>query len=173
MSDDIEKTAVLDVARYMCVAARTAPKARGIDNIVTAIAEGPDIKKLSDKMKYFAEHENKPSFTRDAGCILKCPCVVLIGTKISAIGLTFCSFCGWPDCATMQQKGGICSYNTMDLGIAIGSAVSIAADFRVDNRVMYSVGLVAMKIGILPQDVKVACGIPLSATGKNIFFDRK
>ena len=170
---DTENTAILDVARFMCVAARTAPKARGVDNIVTAIVECPDIKKLSDKMRYFAEHEDKPSFARDADCILKCPYVVLIGTRIAAIGLTFCSFCGWPDCATMQEKRGICSYNTIDLGIAIGSAVSIAADFRVDNRVMYSVGLVAMKIGILPQEVKVACGIPLSATGKNIFFDRK
>lgn len=173
MNKEIEGQAILDVARFMCQAARTAPKARGMDNVVTAIIDSAVISKLAQKMKYFAEKENKPSFARDADCIVKCRYAVLIGTKIAPIGLTFCGFCGWPDCATMQEKGGICSYNTLDLGIAIGSAVAIAADFRVDNRVMYSVGLAAMKIGILPEEVKVAVGIPLSATGKNIFFDRK
>lgn len=169
----IEKDAIFDVARFMCVAARTAPKARGVDNIATKIIGGPQIKSLAAKMRYFAKKENKPSFARDAGCILKCPYVVLIGTKIAAIGLTFCGFCGWPDCATMAKKGGTCAYNTLDLGIAAGSAVSIASDFRVDNRVMYSVGITAIKAGLLPKQVKVAMGIPLSATGKNIFFDRK
>lgn len=168
-----ERSALQDVAEFMCVAARTAPKAKGIDNIVTAIAQGEDIKRLAAKMKYFAKKENKPSFARDADGIIKCPYVVLIGTKIAAVGLTFCGFCGWPDCTTMQKKGGICAYNSLDLGIAVGSAVSVAADFRADNRVMYSVGLTAIKTGILPKTVKIAVGIPLSASGKNIFFDRK
>ena len=47
----------------------------------------------------------------------------------------------------------------MDLGIAVGSAVSIASDFRIDNRIMYSAGLVAIKTGLLPRSVKVAIGI--------------
>ncbi len=172
MSNDIEDKALVDVARFMCVAARTAPKAKGVDNIVTKIVEGANLQKLASKMKYFAEKENKPGFARDADGILKCPCVVLIGTKIAPIGLTFCSFCGWPDCATMSKKGGVCSYNSLDLGIAVGSAVSVASNFRVDNRIMYSVGLTAVKMGLLPDTVKIAIGIPLSATGKNIFFDR-
>jgi len=57
--------------------------------------------------------------------------------------------------------------------IAIGSAVSVAADHRVDNRVMYSVGIAAVNIGLLGFDVRIAYGIPLAARGKNIFFDRK
>lgn len=168
-----EQSALLDVARFMCVAARTAPKAKGIDNIVTVVVEGEGLEKLAAKMKYFAGKENKPGFARDADCILKCPCVVLIGTKIAPVNLTFCGFCGWPDCETMVKKSGTCAYNTLDLGIAVGSAVSIAADFRVDNRVMYSAGLTAIKMGLLDKEVKVAIAIPLSATGKNIFFDRK
>lgn len=169
----IEEAAILDAARFMCVAARTAPKARGVDNIVTKIAGVSDIKKLAAKMRFFGKKENKPSFIRDADCIVKCPCLVLIGTKVIPVGLTFCGFCGWPDCAAMEQKGGVCAYNSLDLGIAVGSAISTAADFRIDNRIMYSVGLVAMKIGLLPSSIKIAIGIPLSATGKNIFFDRK
>ena len=173
MINNVESKALLDVANFMCVAARTAPKAKGIDNIVTKIVEGSDLEKLAAKMKYFAEKENKPNFSRDAECITKSTCVVLIGTKVAPVGLTFCGFCGYPDCATMEQKNGMCAYNTLDFGIAVGSAVSIAADFRVDNRVLYSAGLTAIKLGFLDESVKVAIGIPLSATGKNIFFDRK
>jgi uncharacterized ferredoxin-like protein len=173
MNKTIEESALLDVARFMCVAARTAPKAKGIDNIVTAIVEGSGLEKLAAKMRYFAQKENKPGFARDADGIAKSACTVLIGTKIAPVGLTFCGFCGWPDCETMTKKGGICAYNPLDLGIAIGSAISVAADFRADNRVMYSAGLTAVKMGLLGDKVKLAIAIPLSATGKNIFFDRK
>jgi uncharacterized ferredoxin-like protein len=59
-----------------------------------------------------------------------------------------------------------------DLGIAIGSAVKTAQVHNADNRVMYSVGVAARSLGILPEECSVAYAIPLSATGKNIFFDR-
>jgi uncharacterized ferredoxin-like protein len=38
---------------------------------------------------------------------------------------------------------------------------------------MYSAGKAAIELGLLGTEVKVAYGIPLSATGKNPFFDRK
>ena len=58
------------------------------------------------------------------------------------------------------------------LGIAVGSAVRTASLHNVDNRVMYSAGVTALALGLL-GDCTVAYGIPLSASGKNIFFDRK
>jgi uncharacterized ferredoxin-like protein len=51
--------------------------------------------------------------------------------------------------------------------------VAVAADNRVDNRIMYTAGFAAVKLKLLGEEVKIAYGIPLSATGKNIFFDRK
>lgn len=66
-----------------------------------------------------------------------------------------------------------CAFNTGDLGIAIGSAVSIAADNRVDNRVMYTVGQAALEMGILGEEVTVAYAIPLSSASKSPYFDRK
>ena len=66
-----------------------------------------------------------------------------------------------------------CAFNTGDLGIAIGSAVSVAMDNRVDNRIMYTVGQAAIEMGILGKDVKIIYGIPLSVSSKNPFFDRK
>lgn len=58
-----------------------------------------------------------------------------------------------------------------DLGIAVGATATKARNFCIDNRVMYTVGATSGVSGLL--DVDVVFGIPLSVTGKNIFFDRK
>jgi len=42
---------------------------------------------------------------------------------------------------------------------------------NVDNRIMYRIGSAAMKLKLLPE-ASVIMGIPLSALGKNIYFDR-
>ena len=72
----------------------------------------------------------------------------------------------------MKKAGGVCAFNLSDLGIAVGSAVSLAADNRVDNRVMYSAGRGAVELGLLPDKIRVCYGIPLHATSKSIYFDR-
>jgi len=59
----------------------------------------------------------------------------------------------------------------VDLGIAVGSAVKTASFHNVDNRIMYRAGIAAKSLGMIESNI--AYGIPLSATGKNIFFDRK
>ena len=68
--------------------------------------------------------------------------------------------------------GPNCAVRMADLGIALGSAVKTASLHNVDNRVMYSAGVTALALGLL-EDCTVAYGIPLSASGKSIFFDRK
>lgn len=60
----------------------------------------------------------------------------------------------------------------VDLGIALGSAAAAAADARIDNRMMFSIGKAWMETEESPEDV-VWQGIALSVSGKNIFFDRK
>ncbi|MGI6432731.1 MAG: DUF2148 domain-containing protein [Sphaerochaetaceae bacterium] len=79
------------------------------------------------------------------------------------------------NCKEREEQGPLhpCAFNTGDLGIAIGSAVSIAADYRIDNRVMFSVGMAARELGIFAKEVVIVYGIPLSISGKNIFVDRK
>jgi len=58
----------------------------------------------------------------------------------------------------------------MDLGIALGSAVKVASDMNVDNRMMFTIGAAAKALGMLDADVII--GIPLACSGKNIYFDR-
>lgn len=161
------------IAREMCLAARTAPKARGIDLLEMMVVSGEEILKLSAKMKEIGDSENHQTFLRDAENIKSAQTMVLIGTKLKTIGLKYCSFCGCANCAEAEKKEVICAYNTGDLGIAIGSAVSVAVDHRIDNRVMYTAGKAAVEMKVLGEEVKVAFGIPLSVSGKNPFFDRK
>lgn len=165
--------AIKKVAEEMCLAARTAPKARGMDLLEMAALAGDDIFKISAKMKEIGERESHHTFLRDCENIKNAQAIVVIGTKRKAIGLKYCAFCGWPNCAEAEKAGAICAYNTGDLGIAVGSAVSVAMDHRVDNRVMYSIGKAVVEMKLLGDEVVVAFGIPLSVSGKNPFFDRK
>lgn len=172
--ESIRAAAVRDVAQKMLIAARTAPKARGEDNTVLALVEGEDIKKISDKLKEMGKQHDQAFFIRDAENILSASVLLLFGTKVKPIGLKVCGLCGFGNCAEKGKHADVpCAFNTGDLGIAIGSAASVAMDHRVDNRIMYTVGQAVLALGLLGDDVKVVYGIPLSATAKNPFFDRK
>jgi uncharacterized ferredoxin-like protein len=163
---------LVDVAQQLCIAARTAPKARGKDSLVTGIVSGADKSRLADTMRDIARRDGVEFFARDAQNIDDSPVVVLIGTRKEVMGLPHCGYCGFQDCQDLIDSGGVCAFNSGDLGIALGSAVSRAADLRLDNRIMYSAGKAAVELKLLGSDVAIAYGIPLSASGKNLFFDR-
>ena len=62
--------------------------------------------------------------------------------------------------------------NSIDVGIALGSACATAADLRLDTRIMYSIGVAAEELGFLGSDVHITVGIAISASSKSPFFDR-
>ena len=160
---------VLNVARQMMTAARTAPKGKGVDIIEVALVTDEDIKKLSEQLISLSEEKGMKFFLRDADNILSAECVLLIGTRELAQGLN-CGHCGFPTCA--ERSAGVpCALNSVDVGIAIGSACATAADHRVDTRVMFSAGLAAQHLDIL-KGCKQVFAIPVSASSKNPFFDR-
>lgn len=167
---DIRHEHILNVAWQMMTAARTAPKGKGIDIIEVALVTGEDIKILSDKMIAMVEEHGMKFFLRDADNILSAECIVLIGTREQAQGLN-CGHCGYATCAA-RAEGVPCALNSIDVGIAIGSACATAADMRVDTRVMFSAGLAAQQLNWL-KDCKMVMAIPVSASSKNPFFDRK
>jgi uncharacterized ferredoxin-like protein len=171
---NIRQEVILEIAKKMAVAARTAPKARGIDNLeIKIITHDDEKKKLSDTMNALAVTSNQPFLERDAKNVQNCDAILLIGTKISSTGLKNCGYCGLKNCTEKSNFPDVpCFVNINDLGIAIGSAVSIAADNRIDNRIMFSVGIAAKQLKLLHDDVKIILSIILSATSKNIFFDR-
>ncbi|WP_332449945.1 ferredoxin domain-containing protein [Methanoculleus sp.] len=178
-----ESDAVEMVARLMALSARTAPKARGIDVIKTMIVVGDERNVLAEAMREYGERHNVGFFLRDAGNVAASDACLLIGSLFDdAVGLN-CGACGYPTCVDMLEaqkrgspasvpfRGPNCAVRMTDIGIAVGSAVKTASIHNVDNRVMYSVGVGALSLGWL-EGCGVAYGIPLRASGKDIFFDR-
>lgn len=154
----------------MMTAARTAPKGKGIDIIEVAMVTDEDVKRLSEELVILSGEIGLKFFLRDADNILQAEAVMIAGTRQQVQGLN-CAHCGFPTC--MEKPEAVpCAINSVNLGIAIGSACATASDWRLDTRVMFSAGLAAQRLGML-GDCKCVMAIPVSASSKNPFFDRK
>ena len=179
MKKNCEKEAVVFMAKEILAAARTAPKGKGIDNIVTYLLENDEKEILANAMNQAAEKLGA-FLSRDAGNVLNSDVLILIGLKDAGTCGLNCGACGFETCAALKNaakpkgtpfEGPFCSIKVMDLGIAVGSAAAKAKDMCLDNRIFYSAGAVACSIKMIDADYAFA--IPLSLSGKNIYFDRK
>jgi len=172
-SQKAEEQAILNLAYAVCAAARTAPKACGIDHMDTAILTGEEKNQVADEMRRLGEATPASAFIRDAGNVDASGAVVLVGVKQEPRGLNErCRLCGFADCTACTAAGATCVFTGIDLGIALGSAVAAAADGRADNRIMFTIGKAAASLGLMGE-FKLIMGIPLSLSGKSPFFDRK
>ena len=171
---DVRHQSLVSVAQKMMIAARTAPKARGKDHLEICILQNDEILNLAQKMIEIGTAEENPTFLRDGENVKHATVLVLLGTKIESMKLKTCGMCGFKNCHAKDEHPSIpCVFNTGDLGVALGSALRVAMDHCVDNRVMYTVGQAALALNVFDPSCKIIYGIPLSCTGKNPFFDRK
>ena len=170
---NIKVAQVLEIGKQMMIAARTAPKGKGVDNLEAILVSGEDLQVLADAMEAGVQRHGRLFFLRDAANIRVAQAVVVLGTRLCTMNLN-CGYCGYPTCEAKIQAGAQypCAFPINDVGSAIGSACATAADVRVDTRVMFSAGVAAMELGWLGTDVKAAFAIPISATSKSPFFDR-
>lgn len=172
------KNALKMAAEFMALSARTAPKTAGKDYIeVKVIDDEAELVRLGEEMAAYGEKHGKRNYDRDGRGIASCGAVLLVAVKNAATAGLNCGACGYNDCTKLPKPhdgvefaGPFCPWRFVDLGIAVGSAVKTASMLNVDNRIMYRIGVVARKMQLIEGDVVL--GIPLSATGKNIFFDR-
>ncbi len=170
-------SSVRTVADMMEIAATTAPKAVGKNYVVTKVIEGEECRHLGREMVAFGKETGKRNFDRDGANVENSEAVLLVGMKdASPVGIN-CGACGFAECLTINTGatdaeflGPQCALRILDMGVALGSAVKTAQLFNVDNRIMYRIGAVARKIGMIDADFVM--GVPLSVTGKSIYFDR-
>ena len=160
---------LMNAVRQLMTVARTAPKGKGMDIIEISAVIGDDIRVLSEKMRALGEESGLKFMLRDAANILSAGAVLLIGTRAQVHSLN-CAHCGFSTCAD-KPEATPCAINTVDVGIAVGSACAAAADLRLDTRVMFSAGLAAQKLNWL-SDCQTVMAIPVSVSSKNPFFDR-
>ncbi|MFO7968095.1 MAG: DUF2148 domain-containing protein [Archaeoglobaceae archaeon] len=175
--EEFRDESVKCAAYLMSISARTAPKSKGEDDIKIVYADGEDKDNLANKM---IEEGRRKIFKRDGENLKAASGVILLGVNGGkAIDLN-CGACGYYDCNNFppeedraegrDYRGPNCAFKLLDLGIAIGSVAKLSSIFNVDNRVMYTVGSTAREMGLIEGDVVI--GIPLSSSGKNVFFDR-
>ncbi len=175
-----EKNALLETAKLMLISVRTAPKSAGIDDVLAVIVYGKEKDAIADKMEQMGEERKLEGFKRDAKNVKDSEAIILVGVRGSkSFGLN-CGACGYKTCIEFEKAekrigrdfvGSTCLFKALDLGIALGSAAKTANMLNVDNRIMYRVGTAALKLKMLPE-ATVAMGIPISAKGKSIYFDR-
>lgn len=167
------------IAEFMSISARTAPKAHGEDFITTEIVNGDTLGELAERMKQYAKQSGKSFFARDGKSVRKSDAVLLVSLNESKVAELDCGACGHPSCMQLREQekeegpefaGPICAFRLIDLGIALGSAAKTASLFNVDNRIMYSIGVIARKLELIEGDIVI--GIPISATGDSLYFDR-
>jgi uncharacterized ferredoxin-like protein len=179
-SEEAEKEALSHASKLMLVSARTAPKTGGVDDILTAVVVGKEKEALAEEMNKIAEERKIERFKRDAENLRNSEVAVLIGVRgTRSFGIN-CGACGYATCSEFneaQKKAGrdfvgpTCIFKALDLGIALGSAAKTASVLNVDNRIMYRIGTAARRLNLLPE-ATVIMGIPISAKGKSIYFDR-
>lgn len=170
--------------KFMAASARTAPKAGGKDFIeVVVVTEQSELQRISDEMKKYAPLSTNEAFwMRDASNIENSQALLLVGLRESVTAGYDCGACGYATCAEFQKNrklvnkemgysGPHCVMRMMDIGVALSSAAKTASLFNVDNRVQQRVGATARSLGIIKAEV--AMGIPISISGKSIFFDRQ
>ncbi len=174
--DSFLAESVLQAVNFMAISARTAPKAKGKDFVRLKIITGQAVLELADAMVEYGKITGKKNFDRDGENIRFSSAVLLLALhKATPVGLN-CGACGKDKCAELKTVAGpeftgpLCAWRMLDLGVALGSAVKTASILNVDNRMMYRAGVLAKKLGLIEGELVVA--VPVSVSGKNIYFDR-
>lgn len=168
----------------MAASARTAPKAGGKDFLeIVVITEEDKLKKIADTMKNYApKSTNEAYWLRDASNIENSQALLLIGLNKPVTAGYDCGGCGYQSCEEFSKKrqmqkkemgytGPHCIMRMMDIGVALSSSAKTASMLNVDNRVQQRVGAASRELDYIKAEVVM--GIPISISGKNIYFDRK
>jgi uncharacterized ferredoxin-like protein len=175
-----ERQGVRETARLMVVSARTSPKSGGVDDILTAVVYGAEVEALAADMEKIAAERKVERWSQQAPNVRDSDVVVLVGVRGTKRYVTNCGACGYGSCEEFEKAekrlrqdfdGPTCIFKALDLGIAIGSAAKTASLHNVDNRIFYRIGVAAKRLNYLPE-ASIIMGIPLSAKGKNPYFDR-
>ncbi|MDD5005114.1 MAG: DUF2148 domain-containing protein [Candidatus Omnitrophica bacterium] len=186
----------------IAISVRTAPKSGGIDDIVFLAAGNQQKNRIAREMINIGKEKSKSqsnkavrqaiitSWATDAKALQNSQGLVLVGVRgKKAIGFN-CGGCGFKNCLEFQAHnsrnknspiiGPFCMFKIWDLGIAIDSAAKTASMLNVDNRIMYRIGIAALRLkipgfskkSVISRKVSPVLGLPLSVSGKNIYFDR-
>ncbi|MFH1621939.1 MAG: DUF2148 domain-containing protein [Candidatus Omnitrophota bacterium] len=184
------------------ISIRTAPKSGGQDDVVFLSASNKQKNKIAQKMIQIGREKSKgklnkavreaikTSWVSDANTVKNSQALILIGVRGKKSFGSNCTGCGFKNCAEFYAHnfknrqnsvlGPFCMFKIWDLGIATDSAAKTASLLNVDNRIMYRIGIAVLQLRLMhskkdkniPSQIAPILGLPLSISGKNIYFDR-
>ena len=99
-----EKTAVATVAGLMALAARTAPKGKGVDTLIIRVLSGKEVPALATRLSELGETQGIGFFLRDAKNIAASDACVLVGARGDTVAGINCGACGYATCAEMTKE---------------------------------------------------------------------
>jgi uncharacterized ferredoxin-like protein len=103
MKQNPELESVELLARIILTAARTTPKGKGIDDIITCLLSKDEKNELASKMEELSEIKDLKFLIRDAQNIRDADAIVLIGLKSSGVSSLDCGVCGFGTCKEMLE----------------------------------------------------------------------
>ena len=95
---ETRKEYMLEAAKQIMLAARTAPKGKGVDIIEIITLSDEDIDAVSEELLRLAEKTGMKFLIRDSENIQSADTMIVIGTRQAPQGLN-CAYCGYATCA--------------------------------------------------------------------------
>jgi uncharacterized ferredoxin-like protein len=178
---------LVEVAKACILAANRAPALTIRLGVKTEILTGEDVVPLIDVMQTLGKAagmlEMEGATYRNLLDAKEALVIVLFGADLTkAVGWD-CGGCGFPNCAeftkyvkTSKGQGAValgpsCLWKAIDFGIAADYACACAAMHRLETRIQFTMGSMAMLLGRL-EGCSLIVGLPLGP-GSNIWFDRQ
>ena len=182
------KEQVLEIAKNIVLATHKAPQITGKTIIETEIIWGEDLEPILEMMEQVARAYRYVQW--DYETIRNCyekgdnPVIINIGAKCNRSELMWdCGACGHDTCKefnkySKDQGGGgmlggpACNWKVLDYAIACDYACASAYQYRVDNRIMGSVGAALTFLNYLPNsDIKL--GLALGPPRDMVYYSRE
>lgn len=179
---------LIEVAKNIVHAIHKAPQITGKTEVEAEIIWGEDLEPIIEVMGPVANVMRyvKWDYETIKNCYEKgeSPVIINIGAKVSRSNLNWnCGACGFDTCKefnaySKEYRGGgqlggpTCNWKMLDYAIACDWACAAAWQYRVDNRIMGSVGFALMALGYLP-DMDVKLGLALGPPRDMVYFNRE
>ncbi len=178
---------LLEVAKSIVLAIHKAPQITGKTVIEAEIIWGEDLIPIIEILEPLAPVVRYIQWDYETikGCYEKgeSPVIINIGAKVNRSNLAWnCGACGFDTCAEFnayskdlggggQLGGPSCNWKILDYAIACDWACASAWQYKVDNRIMGSLGFALQALNYLP-DSDVKLGLALGPPRESVYFSR-
>jgi len=179
---------LIEVAKNIVLAIKKAPMITGKTQIEAEIIYGEDIVPIFEVLEPVASAIRYVQWDYQTikGCYEKGepPIIIGIGAKVDNSNLGWnCGACGFPTCREYnayakdysgggQLGGPSCNWKLLDFAIACDWACASAWQYKVDNRIMGSVGFALAALDFLPNS-NVKLGLALGPARDMVYYSRE